>query len=414
VAIDKSDAGDRLPRFASSIKNIIVRGFDQGGDYHGIAFNGIRVRSGKETDYTYFSVMDQVEFFRADTAIFLSGNPVSGMSNSWHWSNITIDGTMKGIILDKRAAGHVFTNLIMQPNTYNHQFEEAFIIDVNSNYNIFNGMIWDIANNQKVIRLGPDAGNNWFSNFGHYNMYRDHVKDVSTGGKGTNTFSTTNPFEPTTPNAYNYYTTKNLSIGMGGIEASSSAAPLTVYRSTSPNTKTPAVSLVRKTISTGNDLGDLPPSASVLSIITQKTNGTYINRGFGGGIEFLGNHNDSDTTSPNRYANNIFARIYGRKDINGADNDNNGLFQIFTKGENAIAPTMTLRNSGYVGIGTVEPKSLLQVNGGVQVADDADAASANKAGTLRYRSDANHSYVEMCVQTGASSYAWIVIHEESW
>ncbi len=70
--------------------------------------------------------------------------------------------------------------------------------------------------------------------------------------------------------------------------------------------------------------------------------------------------------------------------------------------------------NGKVGIGTTDPKSALQVNGGVQVADDTDAATADKAGTLRYRADSNNSYVEMCVQTGASTYAWVVIHQETW
>ena len=69
---------------------------------------------------------------------------------------------------------------------------------------------------------------------------------------------------------------------------------------------------------------------------------------------------------------------------------------------------------GKVGIGTTTPQSTLEVNGGVKVANDADAASASKVGTLRYRSDSNNSYVEMCVQTGASSYAWKVIHQETW
>jgi len=79
-------------------------------------------------------------------------------------------------------------------------------------------------------------------------------------------------------------------------------------------------------------------------------------------------------------------------------------------------PTTNLTTvlTGKVGVMVPEPKSALQVNGGVQVADDADAAAADKVGTLRYRSDANNSYVEMCVQTGAATYAWVVIHQETW
>ncbi len=70
--------------------------------------------------------------------------------------------------------------------------------------------------------------------------------------------------------------------------------------------------------------------------------------------------------------------------------------------------------NGNVGIGTTDPKSALQVNGGVQVANDTGMATADKVGTLRYRADSNHSYVEMCVQTGASTYAWVIIHQETW
>ncbi len=69
---------------------------------------------------------------------------------------------------------------------------------------------------------------------------------------------------------------------------------------------------------------------------------------------------------------------------------------------------------GKVGIGTTNPQSTLEVNGGVKVADDTDVASASKVGTLRYRSDSNHSYIEMCVQTSASTYAWFIIHQETW
>lgn len=35
-------------------------------------------------------------------------------------------------------------------------------------------------------------------------------------------------------------------------------------------------------------------------------------------------------------------------------------------------------------------------------------------GTIRYRTDSNNSYVEMCMQTGASTYSWIVINQNTW
>jgi hypothetical protein len=71
-------------------------------------------------------------------------------------------------------------------------------------------------------------------------------------------------------------------------------------------------------------------------------------------------------------------------------------------------------NSGNVGIGNTTPSSKLQVDGGVQMANDADVASASKVGTQRYRSDANNSYVDMCMQTGATTYGWINIVQNNW
>ena len=69
---------------------------------------------------------------------------------------------------------------------------------------------------------------------------------------------------------------------------------------------------------------------------------------------------------------------------------------------------------GNVGIGTTTPQSKLQVNGGVQLANDTAAASASKVGTFRYRTSGNNSYVDMCMQTGASTYAWVNIVTNSW
>ena len=75
---------------------------------------------------------------------------------------------------------------------------------------------------------------------------------------------------------------------------------------------------------------------------------------------------------------------------------------------------LKITSSGDVGIGTVTPNSKLQVDGAVQVADDTDAASADKVGALRYRTSGNNSYVDMCMQTGASTYAWVNIVQNNW
>ena len=52
-----------------------------------------------------------------------------------------------------------------------------------------------------------------------------------------------------------------------------------------------------------------------------------------------------------------------------------------------------IQPSGYVGINTSTPRSRLQVAGGIQMADDTDTASADKAGTMRYRTGTE--YVEV-------------------
>ncbi len=71
-------------------------------------------------------------------------------------------------------------------------------------------------------------------------------------------------------------------------------------------------------------------------------------------------------------------------------------------------------SNGNVGVGISGPKAKLDINGGVKVGDDSDAASADKVGTIRYRASENNSYAEMCMQTGAATYEWIVISSQSW
>jgi len=71
-----------------------------------------------------------------------------------------------------------------------------------------------------------------------------------------------------------------------------------------------------------------------------------------------------------------------------------------------------------VGIGTDDPQSKLQVNGGVQIADDADSAAAVKVGTFKYYTATigsfDYSYVDMCMQTDATTYEWVNIITNKW
>ncbi len=87
-------------------------------------------------------------------------------------------------------------------------------------------------------------------------------------------------------------------------------------------------------------------------------------------------------------------------------------FRIFDA--SAATTRMYFDNTGDTGIGTTTPQSTLQVAGGIQMADDTDTASAAKVGTLKYRVSGNNSYVDMCMQTGATTYAWINIVQNNW
>jgi len=69
---------------------------------------------------------------------------------------------------------------------------------------------------------------------------------------------------------------------------------------------------------------------------------------------------------------------------------------------------------GNVGVGNANPQSKLHVAGGIQMANDTDTASASKVGTLKYYTSGNNSYVDMCMQTGATTYEWINIVQNNW
>jgi hypothetical protein len=99
-------------------------------------------------------------------------------------------------------------------------------------------------------------------------------------------------------------------------------------------------------------------------------------------------------------------------DDSGAESE--GSLHFWTNNGGTVTRAMSINHDQNVGIGTTDPQSKLQVAGGIQMADDTDAASADKVGTLRYRTSDNNSYVDMCMQTGASTYEWINIVQNNW
>ena len=65
-----------------------------------------------------------------------------------------------------------------------------------------------------------------------------------------------------------------------------------------------------------------------------------------------------------------------------------------------------------------ESGTVVSIGGSIKIGDDTAAASASKVGTFRYRTTQSGSdyasLCEMCMQTGASTYAWVTIVSHTW
>ena len=97
----------------------------------------------------------------------------------------------------------------------------------------------------------------------------------------------------------------------------------------------------------------------------------------------------------------------------------NGTVGTPTNNENVIGYAAEGNGSNTVTIGnsSVTDNYLtgkVHVTSSVQVSDDTDTATAANVGAIRYRSDSNNSYMDMCMQTGASTYAWVNIKTNTW
>ena len=101
--------------------------------------------------------------------------------------------------------------------------------------------------------------------------------------------------------------------------------------------------------------------------------------------------------------------------------DTGGIKFITGTGNSSSGTTkVTITRGGDMGIGVSagDIAAKLDVDGGIKVANDTDTASINKVGTLRYRylpdTPKSQSKVDMCMQTGLNTYAWVNIVTNTW
>ena len=80
----------------------------------------------------------------------------------------------------------------------------------------------------------------------------------------------------------------------------------------------------------------------------------------------------------------------------------------------AIYGDLLLGSQTDNGTDKLQVTGTVKVSSSVQVGDNATAASATNVGAIRYRSDANNSYMDMVMQTGASTYAWVNVVQNNW
>ena len=120
------------------------------------------------------------------------------------------------------------------------------------------------------------------------------------------------------------------------------------------------------------------------------------------------------TDHPIKFNNSIITLGYIGADVS---NYNSGAIHLY---QNGVANTVisaagkSYLMGGKAGFGVVDAKSQIHSSAGIQMGDDTDVASADKEGTLKYYKDANNSYVDQCMQTGAITYAWVNIKTNSW
>jgi len=81
-----------------------------------------------------------------------------------------------------------------------------------------------------------------------------------------------------------------------------------------------------------------------------------------------------------------------------------GNSNIYDNGTNVLIGTTTDN-----GVDKLQVNGTVKLTSSVQVGDNVAVASATNVGAIRYRSDANNSYADMCMLTGVGVYSWVNI-----
>ena len=86
---------------------------------------------------------------------------------------------------------------------------------------------------------------------------------------------------------------------------------------------------------------------------------------------------------------------------------------VYDSGSDYWRNTKQLSGS-YAITGSLEVQGTVKTTSSVQVGSNSNTASSTNAGSIRYRTSGNNSYVDMVMQTGASTYEWVNIVQNNW
>ena len=93
--------------------------------------------------------------------------------------------------------------------------------------------------------------------------------------------------------------------------------------------------------------------------------------------------------------------------------------QIYTHNEIVIGCELEGNGDNTVTIGNSSItdnyfNGKLHTTESISIGNDTSTATSDNVGSIRYRTSGNNSYCEMVMQTGASTYAWVIIKQNSW